>query len=1040
MILIRIVSPSGSIEPVILEQAENIQVFEAVGSSDEGVSFEIAKNAPKADILNPDNRGYAYFWEAWDTATNSRINYGPIKNITESGPSWKVSGAGRSALLDDIRSTNRVFYAAIDKFVDDLRYENIAVEPRTKTLVWSGEDDSSDTPESTVFADPDFDDRLSTLSSRTKDNAIDDEDGLIPLGKAEPSRSFFTTKSFWSGTAPKDTLLVDLGAEYSISKIKLLFPWWGGKTRSNDRSYDFDLAYTTEIEPTTYAASGIYRYFRHPVKWTDFTNIYRIGTHVNQANRLVTHPQYEMEFNLGYTNSGEGYGFNRFNTLLSTPGPTTMRYIRVAIKNVNAWYGNVLDDDPGHNGWDYQCNPDYVAGGDSFFGSKTGIMKNSEINDRVLEAANDCNASIVEVGAMQEIIGKDTIRPLAMQKIDNNNLQITYTHTPETWETRTATNGQRKFEPGTFFRNIIIDYSGASSNYTKFFNKDCTNCYPDGFHFGVLDNDQNVVYMSDNSSGSNIAVRTKSFASYVWMKGSANATVTSVDAWRGQTDPLSYGGSHSFSEVAGDTATVHFRGQSFRWYATVPEGKTGATVKIEYRNKTNTPRFGIANIGHISWSGGGAWTTLVNNYKIPDNISASLVYEITYESGTLAPDTVYEIRITNLDGNYCSVDSFEGYWSASFTMYNEDSSRIKVSRETAFKQIYDKRFNNGSMYKWNASGTGLSMVFEGDRLVIVSAKGRNHGKLRVLLYQYDEQYGLYDPGESLRIYIPGGNADGTYTINLGTAKRANESTQHVVFDTNEIFGSVGLPWGKYGLSLSNYPIETYSTTKNEVNSDSFVYRCQACKADASGSKTINKYVYLDSIGVHETIGLSVVFDNETNLNQLKSVADALQVEWDITEQGVVLEPRVGTDTDYSLREGANTLVDFEVVNDVNNVASILYSYGADIDGLPLFTITEDKIARDILGRTVMRQEDFRDVGDYQQLVGISRGSLRKRRVPEKRITITHLGDIPINKGDSFNLVTTKRGEMRVRAVKKVRSQTSAGTTYQLECVTWPQIV
>src|SRR6185295_17075433 len=136
----------------------------------------------------------------------------------------------------------------------------------------------------------------------------------------------------------------------------------------------------------------------------------------------------------------------------------------------------------------------------------------------------------------------------------------------------------------------------------------------------------------------------------------------------------SWGGSYSYTEVANDYASIHFRGQSFKWYGTVPSGKTGAIVKIEIRHKS-APNF----VGTWQTSAWSSWTTLENNFQMPSNISAGLVYEITFESGTLLPETVYEIKITNLDGNYCSIDSVEGYWSGSLTNYNEDSHRIGLS-------------------------------------------------------------------------------------------------------------------------------------------------------------------------------------------------------------------------------------------------------------------------------------------------------------------------------------------------------------------------
>lgn len=1041
MLILRLTDADGS-NPIVLEGCESIQEFETVNSADEGISFEIGKNHPKASYLNPavsDN--YSRIWEVWDTITNERENYGPISSIEDNGSTYKVSGPGRSGFLDEIKSTNKTFYAPVDKALDNLRYENLAIEPRTGTIVYSGEDDEGASEEQEVFDTPNFDDTFYKLSKFTKDNVIDDENGLIPVGKIEPPRGFFTTKSYWSGTDVKDTLIVDLGQEYPLSKLKLLFPWWGGKTRANNRSYDFDLAIAPQLDDATYWA-GIndqFISFKYPVTSSGFVTIYQTGDHVGDPNRLVTYPGEEMEFNLGTTYSGAGYALNTYNVALDEDGPISARFIRVAIKDTHAWYSHAYDDDPGHDGWDYQCLESYSPGDDSFFGNKKGIMRNSEFNDQTLEAANDCHASIVEIGAFKEIVPKDVIKPLALQRIDHDNLQIKYFHVCDPSETRTVTKdgiNLRRFEPGTFFRRASVTWSGATGNHHKFFKSDCSNCYPDGYHFGVVDSNQNAVLLSDDNSGTT-TVQSGIYSRFLLMRGDQGAVVNNVDAWRGQSDHLSHGGGFAWTDTEDDYCTVHFRGQSFKWYATIPESKTGAQVSIEIREKS--PGTWTHGVAESFWS---SWTTLEASYQLPNSIHGEVVYEIGYNSGILNADTVYEIRITNLDGGFCSVDSFEGYWEGSFTMYNEDATRIKVSDTQLFKQIYDKRFSEGSMYKWNAGGKGVSMVFEGDRIIVLSAKGRNHGKMRISMRNYNNGFGRYDSGlDEDKVYIPGGEADGSLIVDLHRGKKGNETAQYVIFDSDLYFTN-GLPWNHYGISVVNSPVETYEATKNEIESDSFRKRCHHCKADNSGKKTINKYVYLDAIGVHEATGLSVVFNNETNLKQIQSITEALQTEWTVNEEGLRVEPIIGIDTDYALREGENTLVDYNIVYDVSKVATILYSTGADIDGLPLFTITEDKKAREVMGRTIMRDNDFREIGSYEQLIGLSRTELRKRREPEKRITVTHLGDLdkPLRKGDIFNLVTRGNGTLKVRIIKRTRSQTTSGTTYELECTTWPQIV
>jgi hypothetical protein len=118
---------------------------------------------------------------------------------------------------------------------------------------------------------------------------------------------------------------------------------------------------------------------------------------------------------------------------------------------------------------------------------------------------------------------------------------------------------------------------------------------------------------------------------------------------------------------------------------------------------------------------------------------------------------------------------------------------------------------------------------------------------------------------------------------------------------------------------------------------------------------------------------------------------------------------------------------------------MLFSNGADIDGLPLSTITEDRKNRQTLGRTIMRKEDFRNLADYTQLIGLSRTELRKRRYPEKRITVTHIADnLSLDKGDSFILYTKKMGSLRVRIIRKEITE-SRGREYTLECIRWPII-
>lgn len=1015
-IQIRITEQDGS-NPVILDDVEARTVFRSINSADEGVAFDIAKNSPKAELVNPDTGGYTRLWEAWDTEKNIRINRGPISSVTEQGPSYKVTGKGRSQFMQDISSSSKTFNRPLFYVVNDLRYENIAIEPRTSTIVHGAKD--GDTDEDSVFNNPTIDETFHGLSQRTKDFAIDDYTGYIKPGQTVPSRTYYTAEDFWAGMSTKDSIVVDLGDTYNISKIRALFPWWSGAARFSSRTYDFALYYADDINGTLREVQGKTIGSFNALAQAGFTP----SRQYLSDNKIVTSPMSPIEVNIGTVASGSAADFNAWFTKQNQAGGQDMRYIRVSINQVHNWKGSNFDSEASTDNYAENCDPDFGTG---------GVMDGKEFDDRNLEPAADCRAALVELQALQEIMPQDVIKPLALQKIDNNNLQITYSHTPDASETYDTSTGYRKFEPGSLFRRFHISWSGAGGQYTKFYPKDCTNCYPDGFAFAILDQNNNAIYMTDTTSFTDRSIRSGIFTKHIITKGADDATVTWVDAWRAKLDPLSFGSGYSYTTVVGDTATIHFRGQSFKWFATIPEGETGAQVDIDIRTKDISG----------TWSG---WTSLENNYQLPSGVHAEEVYAISYESGYLEPETVYEIRITNNDGGWCSIDSIEGYWSGSFTMYNEDSQRITLSKPEKFTQIYDKRFSGGSMYKWNNQYLRVGYSWEGDRLIVLSAKGRNHGKISLLIHRTDT-YNGYDPGDVDHVKIAGGNADGSITVDLDSGKRGSESAQYILFDSNEhtnytINGVTfpSLPWGFYGLQIRMLEPETYQTTAAEVESSNFVNRCHSCHPKAGDDVTINKFLYLDAIGAHERLGLSVQFDNKPHLEQLTSIAEALQIEWMVTDEGLRLEPRIGEDTDIVLREGnGKTMVDYNIVNDVTNMATMLISSGADIDGLPLFTITEDKKTREIFGRTVMRQQDFRNTGDYFALIGLSRSELRKRRYPEKRITVTHIANyLGLDEGDSFMLYTKKQGLIRVRIMRKAETESTSGKSYELECIRWP---
>lgn len=994
MLQIRIRAYDGS-DPVILERAKNRNYSEAINSGDDGITFSIAKSDDKAYTVDPYAGGYLNLWEVWDTLTNERLNFGPITNIADQGTEWKVTGAGRAALLMDFYKTKKTFYAPIYSIIEEATYENIAAEPRTTTLV---PDAVSSAAQTTVFGNTVIiDERYSGLSKNTKDRAIDDDTG-DRNDELDKVNTYFAHTSFWSGMSVADSHIVDLGEVYELNKIVYHLPVWGGPERWNNRTYDYEIAIATDEGSTTTIQGR---------EIGAFTTIYQSDV-PNMATGGIN-----LVIGLdGSSVDVQSYKISVDPVTTALP-PVPVRYLRIKISDTHAWYGTHFDEDASEDLWDRQCDPDVA-------GSKMA----EDINDRDLEPPNDCHASVTEVEANKKIMDIFNVKQLALQRVDNNSLQITYAHTPVAGDTKTTSAGFRKFEPGSFFRKFRVTYSGAGSSVTKFFDSDCSGCYPDGFRFGIVDDQNSLIYATDTTADTNQLVKTGAYTRQVLMKGASNAVVTYCDAWPAKLDPFSWGGSYSYTDVAGDTAIIHFRGESFKWYATVPEGETGAEVDVDIRELTGS-----------GWTG---WSNLTT-FQLPSGISSEVVYEIPYESNFLESGITYEIRITNNDGEFCSIDSFEGYWESSMVEYNEDSTKVFISRPEKIKQIYDKRFSNGSMYKWD-TGAFVAITFTGDRIVLVSAKGRHHGTGRIILLDQDIAQGLYDPGTETHVFIPGGNADGSLTIDLDSGSRGNEITQYIAFDSDDYFTD-GLPWGVYtlGFYLLTSEIETYTSNTADIEFDSFVPRCKDCEPSLGEDITVNKPIFFDGVFVHEKVGLSVSFENEPHLEIVKSVAEAIQNDWCVDGRGITVEPRIGQDTDIILREGQSTVVDYEIVNDVSKVATMLLSSGADIDGLPLFTITEDKNTRQRVGRTIMRQQDFRNIASYFQLIGLSRTELKKRAYPEKRIRVRHIGNLNLQKGDSFLLWTKKSGLFRVRIERKDISEGN-GREYDLECVTWPRIV
>lgn len=1001
MYQIRITDPDGS-NPIILENANNISYNKAFNAKNEGISFELPASHYKSALVTESS-----LWEFWDTSANERLNRGPIHNIDNADGVLKISGPGRSQFLADrIKEQLTVFYAPTDKTMDTLRYENVAINPSTKTYVWDGDAATKSVffP-SSMSIDTDKYMQFHGLSKQTKDNAIDNEEGYILPGVERPSNTpYVTTISYWSGTDKKDSWVIDLGDATSVQYVTIKFPWWGGNRRINDRQYDFKLYYSSYEGPF----SGIQESDWHLV----FTS--------TDYPRIIT----RVDPYIIYFTSGSNVLPNKFYTGSSIPAT---QFFRILITDTHAIAANPFVLGSSTEYYDWECDPNTTIRVDTNDNGVTepGIMVGKKINDRTLEPPNDCHASIVEFGAWQEIVPLNEITPLIKQRIKGDSKQIDYFHTADASETITTGN-YRRYEPGTFFKRASVSYSGASASYTKFFDNDCTNCYA-AFNFGAMDDFNSLVYHSTSSSGTP-TVRIPRFARSLTMKGATNAVVNDIDAWLGVVDPLSWGGQYVYSSTTNDTAILHFRGQSLIWWATIPATETGATVELQLRSKNESTG---------NWS---AYSTLEAGLVLPNDITSEVVYEITLESGMLAADTTYEFKIKNLDGNYASVDSFGGWWVGSAVDYNDDTDKVEINNPSDWKQIYDSRFSNGTMQKCNQKGNHFTFNMIGDRMQLYSAKGRNHGQISLVM--------SYANG---RVMIPGGDTqNGSYTIDLDTGKKGNEIPGVLIFDTRDFSGwKLGpggtpmdtLPWGLYSLRVELHFTETYLTDFFAEDSDQFVSRCSDC-GTTTGTDEMNKFIYVDGFGLHEIARLSGTWKLQSNLDILASITEALELEWDIGEQGLTVLPRIGEDTDVILLEGANTVISTDIVRDISKMATMLYSSGADIDGLPLFSIVEDRKNKIALGRTVQQIQDYRDIADYFTLVGVSRAELRRRAEPEFRINVTHIGyQYGLNPGDSFIIKKKTQDALRARINSVIINQSkSNGITYQLECEKWPPII
>lgn len=1012
---VRITDADGS-NTIILDKADSINYSKTINSANESISFEVPTSDPKSALI--DN---TKLWELWDIKANERLNRGPIHPIQDGDSgTLRISGPGRSQFLaDHIQQDKTVFYNSVYNLLNSLRYENIAISPSTKTYVWDGKSDNKDVffPPSVSIDETQYLEFYG-LSKKTKDNAIDDYDGYILPGTEAPSNTYFTTNSYWAGTDKADSLVIDLGDTFTIDHASILFPWWGGNQRRNNRGYAFQFAYSTDLGDFDDIGSG------------NWTTVY-----TDTEARHVTTAGSPWIFHF---NSGTNVGSN----IYLGGSPISVRYFRVLITNTKAWYGSKYDDQEPDNDWQFQCDPDTNHTQTTDLGKVLEpVMKDKKINDREIEPANDCYASIVEFGAFEEFLEVSTITNLIKQRIKSDNKQIEYFHNADASETKSVgtSENMRKYEPGTFFNKADITYSSANNIHTKFFPKDCVNCYKE-FNFGVIDNFNSLIYRSDNTSESNTIVKTSHAAKSITMKGSAGtAVVNSVDAWLGKLDALSWGGSYTFSEKIGDYLTLNFRGESFIWWATVPAAKTGATMLLKIRSRNDTTG---------AWSG---WTTLDAGFSVPNDVSSEIIYEIPINT-TLASNTSYQIYMENLDGGFVSVDSFGGWWVGSMVDYNEDSDRISVRWPDHWKQIYDSRFSAGSMFKTNKQRNSLWWGFNGDRLQIYSAKGRHHGDVTILMSHGDNNPREFDPSGDQRVFIPGGSGvDGSYTVSLGTGKKGHEVPGILILDSSKLtgwkFGSGGasmdaLPWGYYSVLVKLVYPEKYMSDPTIEDADQFVKRCRDCNPEYNGTDEINKFIHFDGMSIHEYARISGSWKLQKNVDILASVAEALELEWDVGEAGLTVLPRIGIDTDIILKEGINTVLASEVIKDGAKLATQLISSGADIDGLPLFTVVENRKNRTAIGRTVQQIQDYRDISDYFTLVGISRTELVRRREPEYRVTVSHVGyKYGLKAGDSFIVKKNTQNPIRVRIDTLIINQSkSGGITYEMECSKWPPIV
>ena len=1047
MLQIRISTPEFSngiafSDPVILENADQIQLTKTVNSSEENISFSIPLNDPKNEYID-----YIQWWECWDTVTNQRLNYGPIASITRSsGDTKKISGPGRSALLLDYYKSIQTYYSPVDVFFDDIRYENVAIQPRASTIINTN---NTDTGRETYYG----------LSKRSKDFVIDEQTGYLAIGRDSPVRGTIKTNEFWSGTGKSDWIVIDLGDEYMISKSKVLLPWWGGSTINNNRVYEFTWEYSTDNEL--------------------YTPIYDTGTFgeltpISIGGKAI------------YTGE-EGFEVSH---VVASVEAITARYWKLNIKNTYAMYGQGFTGEyyaSKSDEWDWECGGSNVFAGVSKKSPKptTGpIIPTDKINPN-----SDCHASAVELGIFKKIIDRDFISDVTYHQIENDNKQITYSRYPLVEEMIACGGNGLKFEPGSFFRQMDITasaatikdeynttlYTNRNSGFIKLpawsrlvtfyedpnasvYNVDAWKAKIDAFSYGGT-----YAYCEEIGDSAILDFRGVSFKWFATIpleipttpsgrqppagqvsielrkktgtkSVHTEAPYTSTTSGRYQisiTSPTNYYTLNSSGKIVYDATPPHLpKGTSITCsIVNIPknsqkQGGTfykiiGGTYDGHLISKwTNILHYGKISVSKLNttsqWfptstiiteTDWGAWQ-LLDTITLPVGVSAEKVWEIPLGSDLLEYDTSYQLRITNLNGGFVSIDAFAGYWSGTMETLNEDDGRIRLRQPTEITQEYNKKFMAGSIYKFKNQGTYTKafLSFEGDRVIVYSRKGDHYGKMTI---------GLYLDGAIVQIPTGSAPVNGidtpTYTDGYTTfdLQSKNEIPQYVIFDTADYFEN-GLPWGYYTIGV-------YKPKDSDP-------------------------IYLDGFNSHMETGITCKFLNTSYLDILKSTAEALKLEWDITEKGLRVIPRLGTDTDIIMAEGRGTTIKIDEIQDISKVATMLIATGADIQGLPLFTVVEDKESKELFGRTIQRPyDDYRSVSDYFTLIGASRTELRKRRQPERRITVLTTDIKGLIPGDTF-IIKTPALEERVRAITISRSQSSSsGTDYTMECTIWDTI-